>query len=138
MSCTDPTHGPTPHDHFSEERPGQAQRGQGPTTSPAAPAAPPTPRPDDLFDALIDKLGEVSLVWTDTFPRDPKGYAKLQKLIARYTYEAVRRALEAALRQRIVPKTDNAMPLLTALARTKAKDMDDQRLEDAEAAERGY
>lgn len=136
---------PQPHEHF-EEQPGHAPDAGKVTTSPApAPAAPPrehherddagrhrpdcgcedvgpTPRPDDLFDAMIDKLGQVSLVWTETFPPTPTGYAKLQKLIARYSYDALRAALEAALRARIVPKVDNAMPLLTALTRDKHKE----------------
>lgn len=116
---------PQPHEHF-EEQPGHAPDAGKVTTSPApAPAAPPrNPRPDDLFDAMIDKLGRVSLSWTETFPPNANGYAKLQKLIARYSYEAVRLALEAALRSRIVPKVDNAMPLLTALARTKQQEQE--------------
>ncbi len=79
-------------------------------------------KPDDLTDALIDKLAEqVSVKWRHTFPPNPGGYKKLQRLITTYGYMNVRESLQFALDARIVPHDATAMPLLTGLCRRRVK-----------------
>jgi hypothetical protein len=76
---------------------------------------PPNRTPDDLIEALIVRLGEVSPVWEQTFPPNPKGYAGIQKFINTYGYSIVRESLGFALDSRIVPSGKSAWPLLRAL-----------------------
>lgn len=73
------------------------------------------PKPDDLIDALVDKLGKISPKWTATFSANPAGYKKLQKLVSTYGYPAVRSALQFALDFEVVPENKTAMPVLTGI-----------------------
>ena len=75
--------------------------------------------PNDLTDALIDKLGAVSEAWTETFPPTSQGYSRLQTAINRYGYPTVRSALQYALEERITPNGPNAMPLLIGLCKAR-------------------
>lgn len=75
------------------------------------------PRPDDLMEALVDKLNDVSNAWGDTFPANPTGYRRLQKLISDHGRAKVVGALQYALDNRISPQGPNAMPLMVALCK---------------------
>jgi hypothetical protein len=89
----------------------------GPVAQPPDDPAPVPPHriPDDLIEALIVRLGEVSPVWVQTFPPNPKGYAGIQKFINTYGYGVVRESLSFALSSRIEPNGKSAWPLLRAL-----------------------
>lgn len=88
------------------------------------------PKPDDLLDALIDKLGEISPVWSETFPPNPSGYKKLQRLINKYGSGNVRNALQIALERRIVPQGASAMSLMVGLLNAYSK-VEDVKVKDA-------
>lgn len=90
------------------------------------------PKVDNLIDGLISKLGDVSPKWTSTFPPDPSGYKKLNKLITRYGQPAVKEALQYALEEKIVPINDSAMPVLVGLVRVRTG----QKPEPSETATR--
>jgi hypothetical protein len=79
------------------------------------------PKPDDLTDALIDKLAAISPKWRETFPATPGGYRKLQRLINTYGSGNLRMALQFALEAKIVPHDATAFPVLQGILKRRMK-----------------
>ena len=78
----------------------------------------------DLLDALIDKLGAISPVWSETFAAsaeiDVAGFKRTQLMIREYGESTVRRAFETAIDAQIVPKGRSALGLMHSLCKGQA------------------
>lgn len=74
---------------------------------------------DDQIEGLVDKLNDVSHAWGDTFPADPSGYRRLQRLIRDHGRGNVVACLQYALDAKISPQGSSAMPLLVTLCKNR-------------------
>lgn len=77
------------------------------------------PQGNDLLEALIDKLGEVSPVWSRTFAGSPAvdvaGWKRTQLVIREYGESKVREAFEYCLATNVIPRGRSALPLMHAI-----------------------
>lgn len=77
----------------------------------------------DLIDAQLSKLGDVSLVWTETFAWHPsvdkKRYANLRFVEKKYGRAKIREVFDYCIDKHIAPQGDSAIPLVIALCKAQ-------------------